>query len=612
MSVSFPSLQSPLPVAALRAHASRTVSTAVAALFCLASLALAGAAAAQTTGGQHTQTFVLQPGWNSIFVEVDPHPFDFDQVFHGLPVQSVWAWYPPVGAVDFITNPNVGLSNPGWRGWFPRPNPDAFLSQVFALEANRAYLVNMGGDQPVEISITGRPVNLDVKWTPDSFNFVGFHLDPANPPNFGSFFLGSQAHLNTAFYRLKPEGVWEQVPAPFSTHMRSGEAYWIFSHGPSTFQGPLEVETELFDGMEYSAALDEQRLVIRNTGIATHEITVRSLSSDTPIPFLERSFNETGAEIFSDLPPTSAHTVTSGQGLFLQIGVRRSELAHDRSEQLLEITDGLGSRRLIFAGVSRVHPESPLPLVDGRPGTGPSGFTGADPYAGLWLGAVAITGVSEVQSADDSPTPVAEPFRFRILIHVDAAGQVRLLKEVIQMWKEGTTKPDSEFPDLSVVDEPGRFVLLTDPSLIPDYEGAAMRDGVPVGLRISTVAYDFFEPDDTELVLNGAMAPDGQLTTALYVNRDGPTNPFKHTYHPDHDNLDAQFLNPANEAYGLLRFLTLTFSPDHPTDRPPAGWGSNRLGAVYEEEIYGLHRKAITVEGLVLFTRIAATAQLNG
>ena len=579
--------------------------------FCLLTLGLAGSAAAQS-GGQHTQTFDLQPGWNSIFVEVEPHPFDFDEVFHGLPVKSVWAWYPPVGAVDFISNPNQGVDGEGWRGWFPRPSPDAFLSEVFALEANRAYLVEMGGTEPVSVSVTGRPVNLDVEWTPDSFNFVGFHLDSFNPPTFGSYFLGSEAHANAISYRLKPEGVWEPVALPFSTAMRSGEAFWIFCQGPSKFQGPLEIETELFDGMEYSAALDEQRLIIRNTGVATHEIIVLPVSSPTPIPFLVRSFNETGAEIYSDLPSASVFTLAAGQSLFLQLGVQRSELAHDRSEQLLQVIDGLGSSRLIFAGVSRVHPESPLPLADGRPATGAAAKAGANPYAGLWIGEVTLNKVSEVQSSSDDPTPVAEAFRFRILIHVDDSGQARLLKEVTQMWQEGTTKPDSEFPDLSVVDEPGRYVLITDPSLIPNYEGASMRDGTPVGLRISTVAFDFFNTSDTEVPMNGSMSPNGQLTLALFVNKDGPTNPFKHSYHPDHDNLDAQFLNPVDEAFGLLRFLTISFSPDHPSGRPPAGWGSNRLGATYREAILGLHRKPIYVEGLVLFTRIAAATQLNG
>ena len=73
-----------------------------------------------------------------------------------------------------------------------------------------------------------------------------------------------------------------------------------------------------------------------------------------------------------------------------------------------------------------------------------------------------------------------------MLIHVDGNGTARLLKEVIQLWKEGTRIPDPENPGLFLVDEPGRYVLLTDESLISSFTGAVLRDGEPVGYRIST------------------------------------------------------------------------------------------------------------------------------
>ena len=103
-------------------------------------------------------------------------------------------------------------------------------------------------------------------------------------------------------------------------------------------------------------------------------------------------------------------------------------------------------------------------------------------------------------------------------MHVDAGGQARLLKEVTQMWKQGTTKPDPQDPSRQVVDVPGRYVWLTDPSLIPNYRGAALRDGVPVGLRLSTIAYDFPEND---LPMTGAFDPAGQLEMTELGCNDG-------------------------------------------------------------------------------------------
>ena len=39
-----------------------------------------------------TQTIQLQPGWNAVHLEVQPEPRILDEVFAGLPVESVWKW----------------------------------------------------------------------------------------------------------------------------------------------------------------------------------------------------------------------------------------------------------------------------------------------------------------------------------------------------------------------------------------------------------------------------------------------------------------------------------------------------------------------------------------
>ena len=39
-----------------------------------------------------TQTISLQPGWNAVFLEIQPEPSESDAVFAGLPVESVWRW----------------------------------------------------------------------------------------------------------------------------------------------------------------------------------------------------------------------------------------------------------------------------------------------------------------------------------------------------------------------------------------------------------------------------------------------------------------------------------------------------------------------------------------
>jgi hypothetical protein len=62
----------------------------------------------------------------------------------------------------------------------------------------------------------------------------------------------------------------------------------------------------------------------------------------------------------------------------------------------------------------------------------------------------------------------------------------------------------------------------------------------------------------------GAMQPGGSLTaTVPLAYDDQASNPFLHTYHPDHDNLDALFteqLARGQESYGVDRQISLTFT----------------------------------------------------
>lgn len=568
----------------------------------LALLLLSASTPLVAQDGVFTQTYELQPGWNAIFVEMLPEPADMDAIFGGLPVESVWGFFPPIGQIDFVDDPAQGLDHlEGWRGWYPRPRPEALLSNLFGVEVNRAYLVKLDGNAPVTLRISGRPVNKPLRWVPDSFNLVGFQVDPAGPPTFGAFLAPSAAHAGQPIYRLAASGVWQLLPSSYSATIRPGEAYWVFTQGNSNYQGPLEVETGAFDGLEYSASLDEQRLIIKNRSQIDAAVRVRQLASSTAIPFLRRTFNEDEKIVFEALPADSTYPTVPGQDLFLQLGVSRGALSADRSEQLLEITDLLGSRRLVFAGVTRTHPRAPLP----------GSLTVANEWAGLWVGEVSVNKVSQSLAGDGdvtTPKKVGAAFSFRILLHVDASGQVRLLKEVTQMWKDGTTRPDPANPGFNVVDVPGRFVLITDPALVPSYEGAVQRDGVPVGLRVSTVAYDFAGHSQA---MTGQVNPSGQLRVEFSMPAEAATNPYQHRYHPDHDNLDAQFLNPLVEAFDIDRSWTLEFSPTHPDGRPGPAWGSSELGGIFKEEVAGMHRNLIYTEGLFRLTRVAATPQLN-
>ena len=62
-----------------------------------------------------TQRVPLQPGWNVVHLEVQPEPGACDQVFAGLPIQSVWKWDRRFTTIQFTVDPGTLLpENPDW------------------------------------------------------------------------------------------------------------------------------------------------------------------------------------------------------------------------------------------------------------------------------------------------------------------------------------------------------------------------------------------------------------------------------------------------------------------------------------------------------------------
>jgi hypothetical protein len=206
---------------------------------------------------------------------------------------------------------------------------------------------------------------------------------------------------------------------------------------------------------------------------------------------------------------------------------------------------------------------------------------------------------------------------------VDASGQVRLLKSVVMMWQDGTLVPDPENPGFQTVGTPGRYVLLTDDSLIPGYSGASLRDGDPVGFRVSAVTYDFDEPAagtgqvKNTLKMTGGFDVGQTLAAELVVSPNHPTNPFLHRYHPDHDNLDPHGValpSGQEEAFGFTRSLELSIAATDPlaTDGVDRfDWKISRLEGAYRDTIVGIHKNSIVVSGTFTLQLASSVDVLN-
>jgi hypothetical protein len=578
----------------------------------IAAAALAATTLAPAAGAvaEHTQTIQLRPGWNAVFLEVRPEPNDSESVFGGLPLASAWTWNPRVGKIEFVDDPSEELiESPAWLGYFPRPRPESVLTNLFAVQANRAYLIKIEGDQPVTWTITGKPEVKNFNWVPDSFNLLGFFVDPNQPPTFAQYLSPSPAHVNQPIYRLSAAGVWELVN-PFATTIQSGEAYWVYSKGPSDYSGPIDLRLESGKTMDFGGGGLELRMRIRNLGSLPAGVSLTQVPGPTPIRLSYFNFDpDTGQISWPQLPPAISLPAPEEGEVLVDLAPRRAEFGAPEVGSVLVVRDGFGYRRMVSVLAHTAF--APPPFLLRRQAAGrtlASAVAVTNPLAGLWVGSVQVREVSESQTGSLVPTPVGREFAFRVLMHVDGGGTVRLLKEVIQLWKEGTRVPDPENPGLFLVDEPGFYVLVTDDSLIPLFEGAVLRDGQPVGFRISTVGYDF-QPQF--VVMNGSFSIGGGVETTLTLESEAPTNPFRHGFHPDHNNLDETYTQFLEEAFVVTRQMEFDFAPEDPLGRSQPEYGESTIGGVYRERISGLHRNDIAVEGVFVLRRASVRPLLN-
>jgi len=579
----------------------------------LVCLALTLCAPTVAWGGTITQTIELQPGWNAIHVEVEPDNRAIEQVFAGLPVASVWRWIPNDRSAGFIQDPDEELLTiDGWYGYFPPERSESVLTNLYTIGANNAYLVRLMGSSKRTLKIEGRPVLRPMTWESDGFQLTGFPVDPALGPTFESWFANSEAHQGQTIYKLESDGSWVEIDRPKIDRIESGRAYWVYTSGKSSYQGPLAVEMDFGVRLDFGASTARDSLVIRNNSGASNQIRLRRLDADVPVPLMMGNRDEeSGERVWAFIPDETTISLPVDESRILNLGVRRAALFASNAEQVLEISNGLGSRRLVEISAAVYQPPS---MTESGGSTQSlqtdSSIQASDPrFAGLWLGVASVDKVSMAQQGGVEPvTTGGGEFPLRLIVHVDAGGRTVLLDEVVQMWQEGTWKPSPDDPDYNVVDKPGHYVLVTDETLLPQFEGAVLRDGEPVGVRMSSAAYDL---EDSELELQGSFGPGGLLTGTIALGSEHPTNPFLHRYHPDHDNLDPEFLNFREEAYPVTREIEFSFSGNDPEGNESPDWGSTEVAGTFSEAISGLHRSTIFVSGTFRFQRVLNIDKLN-
>ncbi len=228
---------------------------------------------------------------------------------------------------------------------------------------------------------------------------------------------------------------------------------------------------------------------------------------------------------------------------------------------------------------------------------GGNNFSKNSATVGLWVGTVELNAVNEVQTAQPGEsgdvTGTGSTARLRVVLHVDVTGTTRLLKDVIMLKTTGSGGGTEN------------LVLVTDDSLIPTFQNLVEEDGKLIGRRIGSAAFDFAEH---ELELLGGVGAGMSVTGTMVLPRTHPTNPFRHKFHPIHRNE-----NPEDPSFGYEITRTMSISFDTPADGDfdDGGFGVDRLTGVYREQISGLHKIPLIVEGTIRIDRISMVGALN-
>ena len=308
-------------------------------------LSMTSASSAAYAESVVTQTFTLHPGWNAIFLEVEPNPKDMASAFNGIPISSVWTWNPRGLAVQYIQNPSEALiKQSDWRAYFPPSRgEDAFLTNLFNLQANRAYLVEVTGSNNVTWTVSGVPSLKRREWIPNSFNLTGFAVDPDSPPVFGAFFTDSKAHTGQAIYRLSNSGIWEFVQNPSSTDMRSGEAFWIYTEGSSDYAGPLQIRPDSGYDLNFYKTLEKRILKIRNISSVTKTVSLKLINMDSAFPLLKFTLDDDANDKWVAFGPVESVVLAPGKEDIFRLAVRRADMTAEIVNAILEISDGAGA-----------------------------------------------------------------------------------------------------------------------------------------------------------------------------------------------------------------------------------------------------------------------------
>jgi hypothetical protein len=562
-----------------------------------------------------TESFALRAGWNAIYPHVDASHATLDTLLAAYPnVKEVWRWQPE--RVDPREPGNVNAAPAGveWQVWKAGVPEEMTFDR---LNANYGYLVRLEEGAPNQtFLLKGRAALPEVRWRGDGLHLAGFPvLETGTTPTFATYlaptgFALAQAQILRYNGGPIANGVNPLAVSPSVGRITRGQAYWVRVERFSRYYGPLSAAVDSGDDVRFGTRSDTAKLVLKNETNASLTVTLGSVPSESApngqptiagvLPLLAQVDAET------EFTALSTRTITLAAGAVVQVRLLPNRTA---------MSGVVGAR---FA--SLLHLRTTAGVV-GQEMFLPATAEVASP-AGLWIGEASITQVGSIvrryqrdaagntlkdangnpMMLEDLTTPggatqlpaVTRPYKLRLIVHVNAMGQARMLSHIYQ-GRLAAAPPE----------EPMGLALL---------ESQLDSSTLDKAVRLSVAHL----PLDTNLAFNGLFTPGGSLAGDgdLVTPHSSPVNPFLHVYHPDHDNLDARFqqtLPAGRESFEIRRQIGLVFDNSRPADVPNT-WGATLLSGIYQETISGITKpgSSLRIRGPFVLHKISDTAAISG
>ncbi len=531
-------------------------------------------------------TYALKGGWNAIYLHGDATHTTLDDLLAShTQVVAVWRWNPNPNQVQFTSSTLIPTNGtPEWSVWTRGGSANTLLT----LTGQAAYLVECTGaaTDTLSVPIVQKVIPSRSTWVRNGANLLGFPSRLSGSyPSLSAYFATFPIAIatNTKIFKyaggiLGPANPI-QVFDPAAEPLDRSQAYWFEAAVVSNFYAPLEVSPSNLDGLHYGRNGSLITVRVRNRTAATVTLTVTPTTSaaapsgqdqiTAQVPLTYRTFNTTTAA-YEFTPVTTAFNVVIApqSAVELSFGVDRAQItgaADTLYASLLRFTDG-GNLMDVYLPVS----------------------ARVTSLSGLWIGDATVSTVqSKVPGVAGTTTP--KPFSLRVLLHLDDSGTARLLSQVF-MGKLAVS--------------PNNLGFCTQESDLKTSELASAR-------RFSSAQ---LPPDTVVASGTGSVALGQTLVRTIPIAHNAPTNPYVHTYHPDHDNRNARFDAPVNafvENPTISRECSFTFTTTPPAGSSAQGWGSSVIGGTYSETVTGIHKTPTTVTGTFELRRVSEIGSIT-